>query len=53
MAQATKESSTPASDINGHAVYAVVDKSKKKPKNERENGSIVENKDDVCHVNGK
>ena len=46
--QATKKYSTPISDINGHAVYAVVDKSKKKPKNERENGSIVENMDDLC-----
>ena len=48
MAQATKESSTPASDISGHAVYAAVDKSKKKPKNEREDMSTVENKNDLC-----
>ena len=48
IAQATKESSTPVSDTNGHAVYAVVDKSKKKPKNEREDLSTVENKNDPC-----
>ena len=47
VAQVANESSTPASDTKGQAVYAVVDKSKKKPKNGRDNVTTFENKDAI------
>ena len=43
-----KESSTPASAINGPAVYAVVDKSKKEgAKTKKEDKATVRDKDDL------
>ena len=49
-----KESSTPASSINGPVVYAVVDKSKKKgAKTKKEDRATVRDKDNlyICHAN--